>query len=87
MEVSTQGQCSFSDNRCFYIGRRSVVARVAAGALVASDNYLEGEPSVPSAAFTLPGTAGFTVSGNLGSGPIELNGGPLPSPWNQLNVP
>jgi hypothetical protein len=87
VEVSTPGPCSFSDNRCFYVARRSVVVRVTAGALVASDNYLEGEPSVPSAFFTLPGSAGFTVSGNLGSGPIELNGAPLPSPWNQLNVP
>ncbi len=85
--LQTEGSCSFSDNRCFLITRRSTVVKAFAGALVASDNYLEGMPQVAAADFTLPGGAGFTVSGNLSSGPIELNGGPLPSPWNQLNVP
>jgi hypothetical protein len=85
--MQTTGSCSFSDNRCFLETRRSSVVKAFAGALVASDNYLEGPQDVPAADFTLPGGAGFTVSGNLGSGPIELNGGPLPSPWNQLNVP
>ena len=36
---------------------------------------------------TLPGGAGFTVSGNVSSGAIVLNGAALPSPWDQLNVP
>ena len=27
----------------------------------------------------------FTVLGNITSGPIELNGGPLPAPWDVLN--
>ena len=85
--LQTTGSCAFSDNRCFLVTRRSPVVKVFAGALVVSDNYLEGVDKVPAADLTLSGGSGFTVSGNLGSGPIELNGDPLPPPWNQLNVP
>jgi hypothetical protein len=85
--MQTTGSCAFSDNRCFLEARRQTVVKAFAGALVASDNYLEGPQGVPAADFTVPGGAGFTVSGNLSSGPIALNGAPLPSPWNQLNVP
>ena len=58
-----------------------------AGALVASDNYLEGVEKLAALDLTLPASAGFTVSGNVSSGPVVLNGGALPSPWDQLNVP
>ncbi len=85
--MQTTGSCAFSDNRCFLVARRSTVVKAFAGALVASDNYLEGPQDVPAADFTLPGGAGFTVSGNLSSGPIALNNNPLPAPWDQLNVP
>ena len=49
VEVQTRGSCSFSDNRCFSsrAGRRS--SEAFAGALVASDNYLEGSTTVPAA--------------------------------------
>jgi hypothetical protein len=84
--LQTAGPCTFSDNRCFLVTRRSTVVKVFAGALIASDNYLEGSQHMAAADLTLPGSAGFTVSGNLSSGPIVLNNGPLPSPWDQLNV-
>ena len=74
--MQTTGSCVFSDNRCFLEARRQTVVKAFAGALVASDNYLEGPQDVPAADFTLSGGAGFTVSGNLGSGPIALNGAP-----------
>ena len=63
------------------------VVKVFAGALVASDNYLEGAEKLAAVDLTLPGGAGFTVSGNVSSGAIVLNGAALPSPWDQLNVP
>jgi hypothetical protein len=85
--MQTRGSCVFSDNRVFLLTRRSAVAKVFAGALVASDNYLEGMDKLAALDLTLPGGAGLTVSGNVSSGPVVLNGGPLPSPWDQLNVP
>jgi hypothetical protein len=85
--LQTGGSCLFNDNRCFHVTRRSTVVKVFAGALVASDNYLEGIEKLPAADLTLPGGAGFTVSGNVSSGEIQLNGSGLPSPWDQLNVP
>ena len=85
--MSTQGSCVFSDNRCFLVSRRAAVAEIWAGALVVSDNYLDGVPKLPAVILTVPAAAGFTVSGNVASGEIALNGGALPSPWDHLNVP
>jgi len=85
--LQTEGSCLFNDNRCFHVTRRSTVVKVFAGALVASDNYLEGAEKLAAVDLTLSGGAGFTVSGNVSSGAIVLNGAALPSPWDQLNVP
>jgi hypothetical protein len=85
--LQTEGSCLFNDNRCFHVTRKSTVVKVFAGALVASDNYLEGIEKLPAADLTLPAGAGFTVSGNVSSGEIQLNGAALPAPWDQLNVP
>ena len=78
--MQTTGSCSFSDNRCFLETRRQTVVKAFAGALVASDNYLEGPQDVPAADFTLPGAAGFTVSGNLSSGPDRAQRQPAAVP-------
>ena len=85
--MQTQGSCIFSDNRVFLLTRKSAVAKVFAGALVASDNYLEGLTEAGALDISLPQGAGFTVSGNVSSGTIALNGGALPAPWDHLNVP
>jgi Family of unknown function (DUF6519) len=85
--MQTRGSCVFSDNRVFLLTRQSAVAKAFAGALVASANYLEGLEKLAALDLTLPAAAGFTVSGNVSSGPVVLNGGALPSPWDQLNVP
>ena len=85
--LQTEGSCLFNDNRCFHVTRKSTVVKVFAGALVVSDNYLEGIEKLPAADLTLPAGAGFTVSGNVSSGEIQLNGAGLPTPWDQLNVP
>ncbi len=85
--MSTQGSCVFSGNRCFLVSRRSAVAEIWAGALVASDNYLEGMTELPALLLHVPAAAGFTVSGNVASGQIALNGFGLPAPWDHLNVP
>lgn len=85
--MQTEGSCIFSDNRVFLVTRKSAVAKVFAGAVVAGDNYLEGLDKLPGLDLTLPPGAGFTVSGNVSSGKIVLNGGALPAPWANLNVP
>lgn len=85
--MQTQGSCIFSDNRVFLVTRQSPVAKVFAGALVASDNYLEGLAKPPSLDITLPQGAGYTVSGNVSSAKVAVNGGALPAPWDHLNVP
>ena len=85
--ISTRGSCAFSDNRCFHDTRRSPVVEIFAGALVASDNYVEGSPKQPAILMQVPSTGAFTVSGNIASGMIAMNGAALPAPWDQLNVP
>ena len=85
--VETLASCIFSDNRCFLEAPRAEpVARIIAGALVASANYLEGRQKSTSFAIVLPAAAGFTVLGNVASGPILVNGATLSAPWDQLNV-
>jgi len=85
--VETDGSCLFNDNRCFLVGAREPVARIEAGALVASSNYLEGPAGVTALDVALAAGAGFTAVGNIASGPLALNGAtPLPAPWADLNV-
>jgi Family of unknown function (DUF6519)/Right handed beta helix region len=85
--AETPASCIFSDNRCFLEGPPDEpVAVVSAGALVANANYLEGSEKGPSLVIHLPSAAGFTVLGNLASGPIMVGTAPLGAPWNQLNV-
>jgi hypothetical protein len=85
--VETPGSCIFSDNRCYLTGPpAAAVANLTAGALVANANYLEGAEKGPALVIQLPSAGGFTVLGNVASGPIMLGTAALPAPWNQLNV-
>jgi len=85
-EIVTDGACVFGENRCLVSAFGGVsAARIAAGAIVASGNYLEGPGEGP--AFDLnPGTGRYTVLGNVASGPIRVAGNPLGGPWDQLNA-
>jgi hypothetical protein len=89
--LQNEGSCIFSDNRCFLTTRSDstvTVVQIRTQAAVVSDNYLEGADKIPALDLVVPTGAGFTVSGNVSSGPIALNHTqPLPSPWDQLNVP
>ncbi len=84
--VGGVGVLSFTGNRCLFNSRRAPVVEAAVRAAIASSNYLEGALNLPALVLQLPDAAPFTVLGNITSGPIEINGAALPSPWVSLNV-
>jgi len=88
IQIGARGACVVSDNRCLLATDRAVVVDVSGGAAIAMGNYLEGLVQIPVLpAMTLSvGGGPFTVLGNIASGPIEVNGAGLPSPWTALNV-
>src|SRR5262249_40195777 len=81
--LQNEGSCIFSDNRCFLTARSdstATVVQIRTEAAVVSDNYLEGAEKIAALDLVVPTGAGFTVSGNVSSGPIALNHTqPLPS--------
>jgi hypothetical protein len=85
-EITTDGSCIFSDNRCILTAEERVpAARVTAGATIAGGNYLERPGELP--AFEVNSSSGpFTVLGNVTTGPILVDSSVLGAPWNQLNV-
>ena len=85
--LTTDAPCIFTDNRCLFGGAEGFpVVRLAAGAAVASNNYLDGPPKSLALSMELPTGAPFTVLGNIASGPIEVDGAALPPPWQALNI-
>jgi len=69
------------------VTRSGAVTFAQAGAIIASDNYLEGSQGVPAMRLQLlPENGPFTVLGNITSGEIFINSGALPPPWASLNV-
>ena len=56
------------------------------GAAIASSNYLLGPRDLTALVLRLPDAAPFTVLGNITTGPIEVNGNPLTTPWAPLNI-
>jgi hypothetical protein len=90
VRIVVQGACVFGDNRCLQTNAPSSTAglpvgQVAAGAIVASANYLQG-PREGVALQLVTANGPFTVIGNISSGPITVNGAALPAPWAPLNV-
>ena len=87
VQIVTDAPCIFTDNRCFLGGVEGVpVVRLAAGAAIASNNYLNGPIKSLGLDLELPAGGPFTVLGNISSGPIEVDGAALPPPWQPLNV-
>lgn len=85
--VEADGALTLSTNRCVLNAARVPVAEAQAGAIIASDNYLEGSQGVPAMRLQLlPENGPFTVLGNITSGEIFINSGALPAPWAALNV-
>jgi hypothetical protein len=92
------GPCQFADNRCLLAGDSKRVTQftlfpgaggsdspVAASAVVDA-NYVSGPAGAPCISLRLPEQDRYTVLGNVGSGPIEVNDNPLPGPWDVLNA-
>ena len=79
--VEVTGTLTLSTNRCVHNAAREPVAEAQAGAIIASDNYLEGSRGVPAMRLQLPENGPFTVLGNITSGEIVINSGALPAPW------
>jgi hypothetical protein len=85
--VETDAPCLFGDNRCFMVAVEGVpAARLSVAAAVASNNYLQASLKTPALEIQLPAAGPFTVLGNIASGPIEVDGAPLPAPWQSLNI-
>lgn len=84
--VGGVGTFSFIGNRCLFNSQRAPVVEAAVRAAIASSNYLEGPANVPALVLRLPDASPFTMLGNITSGPIEINGVALASPWASLNV-
>jgi hypothetical protein len=85
--ILTDAACIFGDNRCLATVREGVpAARIAAGAVVAGNNYLRGPLKGTALELQLVAGGPFTVVGNIASGPIEVNGAGLAAPWQPLNV-
>jgi hypothetical protein len=88
--TQTGGPLTLSTNRCLLAGEnfQQPVAQARAGAIIASGNYLEGAPRVPTLVLELlPENGPFTALGNISSGDILVNGNPLAgTPWGPLNV-
>jgi Family of unknown function (DUF6519)/Right handed beta helix region len=85
IEVVAEGACVVSDNRCSLLSREGPVVALRGGAAIAGGNYLEG-PEEQMAMDIQVGSGPFTVVGNIGSGPIEVNGSALGAPWSDLNA-
>jgi hypothetical protein len=76
----------FSDNRCVLASRSAPpVTVIAAGAVIASANYVEGPGKAVAMQIQVPPKR-VTVLGNIVDGPIEVNGTPLGAPWASLNA-
>jgi Family of unknown function (DUF6519)/Right handed beta helix region len=104
VELTGNGANLFSDNRCLLksvlnaagevvtgAAQAPEVVFINAGAIIASNNYIEGPGRVIGMKLFLPATTGkgfgpFTVLGNITSGAILVNNQSLPDPWKPLNV-
>jgi hypothetical protein len=82
VQVVAPGDCLFSDNRCEMRGAANIAVALQGEATIVNANRVRGgELSIRIGG----NTKNATVLGNITTGTIDL-GGPLPAPWNQLNV-
>ena len=81
VRIAASGDVLFGDNRCESRGGAKVAVQLAAAALIVNTNRVRGgEQSIAVDSKVV------TVLGNITTGDIALNGGPLPAPWAALNV-
>jgi hypothetical protein len=85
VQVEAGGTVTLGDNRCIVQADAACIAAVC-GAAILHANYLEGRPDLPAARLYLPQGAPVTALGNIGSGPVVVNGTPIGAPWSALNV-
>jgi len=78
--------CVLGENRVTYDNPRGSVAavRLRADSVIVDANHVVTRRKRP--AITIAAVSKVTVIGNVTTSPIELNGGPLPTPWDVLNV-
>ena len=89
VEVLVTGGCRFNDNQCVALGEQLTTAvGLTARSIIASANRVECSTEKTAAlALTLGNEKNlFTVLGNIAGGPITVNGFPLTTPWEPLNV-
>jgi hypothetical protein len=94
VSVTLAGACVVNDNRCLAThpvtaaGAAFPVVNAAAGAVIASANYVQHAPSNDINIAVRLATAGsFTVLGNVCvGGRIIVNNNQLPAPWAPLNA-
>jgi hypothetical protein len=86
------GECVFTDNRCTLEAlKENLVIKLAAGALIFSNNYIQGPGHENFVADLSVGEdkknpGPFTILGNIANGRIRVNGALLAAPWKDLNV-
>ena len=81
VRIAASGDVLFGNNRCELRGGAKVAVQLAASALIVNTNRVRGgEQSIAADSKVV------TVLGNITTGDIALNGGPLPAPWAALNV-
>jgi hypothetical protein len=84
VEITVADACVFADNHCELLGTNPRVPSVrleAESMAVTANRVRGGEPSMQLAV----DIKRMTVVGNITANPISANG-PLPAPWNELNV-
>ena len=88
--VVVGGSCTFSNNRCIQPSMRATPAvRLEAGALLITNNYVEGHKGSAGMTVKIPDVSGrhaLTVVGNICTTDIKVNGSDLDSRWKGVNV-
>jgi hypothetical protein len=91
IEITTNGLCLLSDNRCLFNAQHTALAAavIKAGAAIISSNYIEQNPAAATSVAVkiwLPDERGphtkgpYTVVGNIVDGLIHVNGVVLETP-------
>jgi len=91
--IATRGPCLFGENRCLLtsgkassaVAASAAIVMIAASAVVASANYVQGPPDLAAILIQTP-KAEYTVLGNIVTGAIRVPTGTLPAPWAPLNT-
>ena len=91
VESGAVESCQFSDNSFQLNGAAGanlppMVALNHSVAIVSSNRLRSTDPNAVRASLNVSGASSFTLLGNITSTPMEVNGAPVGSPWNSLNI-